>query len=574
QVVLTVSSPDAPSLPSRTISVIVQAGMPSRFVFVDSQQESELQSSITNPLIKLVGEEMTILVRLLDTYGNPVPNQTVNLTLRRGFSVQTKTYTTGENGEAEISLSFGAQDVGNWSFFMIASGLRLPSDWQQTYRIVVLPKLDRVSSERVRGLGLPFLPPAVPAGQTPPSLSEILGVEPQVLQGRIARYNPISRRFDLVDPTAPWTEVGVGFFVKPRQTVNIRPQTGQLPTTDTVEIKLQPGWNLISFPVAVPVEWRLPTLRVKIGVSVLPLLQATDIVAPFLWRWDDVAGTYKFVYDRTLAQGDFEGEVKPWESYFAYAFQACSLVVPVPTTARKETVQSRSAEWQLFSLKVQRKGEIDILLLGLSRNGQALEATLPPNPVEPTQAALLGNSRTKVGVSVKPERQKVVWTLVLVGSEQDEEVAISADNLATLGRDWTLTIFDPAVNATYSLRSGTYRLKLSSGEERQLQIVAERNVEKPLRVQNLKVIPLRGKAFAIEFNLTNSAQTEVTVQTLTGRIVRVLDKSFRSSGQHRIVWDGTSSADQMLPGGVYLVKVIARDEKGRIAQSVVSAKLR
>ncbi|MFN4179363.1 MAG: S8 family serine peptidase [Armatimonadota bacterium] len=574
QMVLTVSSPDAPSLPPRSINVIVQAGIPTRLVFVDSQQESELQSSITNPLVKLVGEELVVFIRVLDAHSNPVPNQIVNLTLRRGFSVQTKTYTTDEKGEARIVLSFTSQDIGNWSFYLIASGIRLPSDWRQNYRVLVLPKLDQVSHERVRGLGLPFLPPTVPSGQNPPSLSEILGVDPQVLQGRVARYNPIFRRFELVDPTAPWTEAGVGLFVKPRQTVNIRPRTGRLPDADTVEISLQPGWNLISFPIAVPVPWQLSILKVKVGISVLPLSQASDIVAPFLWRWDDVAGTYKFVYDRTLAQGDFEDEVKPWESYFAYAFQPCALIVSVPTTARKETVPSKSAQWQLFSLKVQRNGGTDRLLLGLSRNGQTAEAILPPNPVAPTRVALLSSDGAKTGVSVKPERQKVVWTLVLVGGEQDEEVSVSADNLSTLGRDWTLTLVDPTTNTTYSLRTGIRRLRLSAGEERQLQIVAERGVKKPLRVQNLRVIPLRGKVVAIEFNLTDSAQTEVVVQTLTGRTVRVLDKSFRQSGNHRILWDSASSGGQHLPSGIYLVKVIARDEKGNISQSVVSVKLR
>lgn len=574
QMGLTVSSPDAPSLPPRSINVIVQAGMPTRFVFVDRQQESELQSSITNPLVKLVGEELNILVRVLDAHSNPVPNQNVNLTIRRGFSVQTKTYTTDENGEARIALSFTPQDIGNWSFYLIASGIRLPSDWQQNYRVLVLPKLDQVSHERVRGFGLPFLPTTVAGSQTPLSLSELLGVDPQVLQGRIARYNPISRRFELVDPTTPWTEVGVGFFIKPRQTVNIRPRTGRLPDADTVEISLQPGWNLISFPIAVSVPWQLSILRVKVGTSTLPLSQALDVMAPFLWRWDDVAGTYKFVYDRTLAQGDFESEVRPWESYFAYAFQACTLVVPVPATARKETVPSKSVQWQLFSLKVQRNGGTDTLLLGLSRNGQTTEAMLPPNPVAPTRVALLSSDGTKTGVSVKPEKQKVAWTLVLVGGEQDEEVSVGADNLSTLGRDWTLTLIDPTTNTTYSLRAGTYRLKLAAGEERQLQIVAERGIEKPLRVQNLRVTPLRGRTATIEFHLTDSAQTEVIVQTLTGRVVRTLDKSFRSSGMHRILWDGTSSGGQHLPFGIYLVKVIARDEKGRIAQSVVSVKLR
>ncbi|MCS7264989.1 MAG: hypothetical protein NZ805_09175 [Armatimonadetes bacterium] len=553
----------------------VQAGTPTSFTFVDPQQESELRSSIVNPIVKLVGDELVIRVKVLDAYGNPVPNQNVNLTLRRGFSVQTQTYRTDEFGIAEIRMAFATQDVGNWSFFLIASGIRLPPDWQQIYRILVLPKLDQVSRERVRGLGLPFLPPTVPSGQTPPSLSEILGIDPQVLQGRIVRYNPILRRFELVDPTSPWTEVGVGFFIKPRQNINIRPSTGRLPGTDSLEISLQPGWNLISFPIAVPMAWQLSTLRVRVGNSTLPLSQAFDVFAPFLWRWDDVSGSYKLIFDRTMAQGDFEGEIRPWESYFAYAFQTCSLIVPVPATVRKGNVSSHPSEWRLFSLKVERKEGTETLLLGLNRKGQKFEGTLPPNPVAPVRSALIGSDGGKTGIIVNPERQKVVWSLVLVGdSERDEEVTVSANNLAALDRSWALTLFDPATNITCSLRTGTYRLRLLAGEERKLQIVAERWIEKSLKVQNLRVIPLRGKFIAIEFNLTDSAQTEIIVQTLTGRTIRVIDKSFRTSGTHRIIWNGSVSGEQILPAGIYLVKVVARDHQGRIAQSTVSAKLR
>ncbi|MCS7191832.1 MAG: S8 family serine peptidase [Armatimonadetes bacterium] len=573
QISFTVSSLNAPSLPPRVVNVIVQSGVPARLVFTDSQQERELQNSITNPLIRLVGDDLAIHVRLLDAHNNPVSGQKVKLIFRRGFSTEVKDFTTNFNGEAEVRHRFDNSDVGVWPFYLIGNGIRLPDDWQKSYRILVLPDVGQISSERVRGLGLPFLPPTVSEGQRPPSLSEILGVDPQVLQGRIARYDPILRQFVLVDPNAPWTEPGVGLFIKPRQTITIRPRIAGLSTTETLELNLQPGWNLISFPIVSPVTWYLPNFKVKSGNLVLLLSQASNLVVPFLWRWDDSIGAYRFVYDPTLARGDFEGEIKPWSSYFIFAFQPCTLVVPV-SNARKENRLNPSVHLQLFSLKVQRKEGTDKLLLGLSVNSQILEASLPPNPVATTRTALLGTDGTRTGVSIKPESQKVIWSLVLVGSEQDEEVSISSDNLATLSRNWTLTLFDPVANTTHSLRTGTYRLRLLAGEERHLQILAERIFDKPLRVQGLKVISLRGKTVAIEFNLTNSAQTEVAIQTLTGRIVRILDKSFRSSGTHRILWDGSVSSGQNLPAGIYLVKVTARDEKGRIAQSIVSTKLK
>jgi len=570
QALISVSVPEFPNIQPVQVNVAVQPSVPTRLLLLE--QVDEWQASITSPMVKFKGEEVSLKVKVVDIYGNPIAGQDVSLTIQQGLTVKTTTRKTDENGEVTLTERF--ESPGTRNLWVSSGGLRLPADWRQTYRIIVLPEPITVSSERVRGLSIPFLPPLTPQGQNPPSLSELLGVDPQVLERRIVRYNPVFARFEFVDPTKPLSEVGTGFFVKPRQTVTFRPSSGRLPPTDTVEVALQVGWNLIGFPIPVEVPWRLSTIQIRSGTTVKPLAQATDIVTPFMWRWDETANAYKFVYDKSLAQGDFEGEIKPWEAYFIYAFQPCTLVVPVPLGARKETLPSKSPNWQLFSLKVTRKDGTDTLLLGLSLNGQAIDAALPPNPAAPTRTALIGADGAKTGVSVKPMRQKVVWTLLLVGGEEDEEVEIGGWNLSSLGRDWSLTLVDPVANLTRSLRAGTYKLRLSAGEERQVQIVAEKGTTQPLRIQNLRATSMRGRGIAVEFSLTNAAQTEIVVQTLTGRVVRVLDNSFRQAGNHRILWDGTISGGQPVPTGVYLVKVIARDEKGRVAQSVVSTRLR
>jgi hypothetical protein len=279
-------------------------------------------------MVKFKGEEVSLKAKVVDTYGNPIAGQDVSLTIQQGLTVKTTTRKTDENGEVTLTERF--ESPGTRNLWVSSGGLRLPADWRQTYRIIVLPEPITVSSERVRSLSIPFLPPLTPQGQNPPSLSELLGVDPQVLERRIVRYNPVFARFEFVDPTKPLSEVGIGFFVKPRQTVTFRPSSGRLPPTDTVEVALQVGWNLIGFPIPVEVPWRLNTVQIRFGTTVKPLAQATDIVTPFMWRWDETANAYKFVYDKSLAQGDFEGEIKPWEAYFIYAFQPCTLVVPCP----------------------------------------------------------------------------------------------------------------------------------------------------------------------------------------------------------------------------------------------------
>jgi uncharacterized repeat protein (TIGR01451 family) len=376
QALISVSVPEFPDIQPVQVNVVVQPSIPARLLLLE--QVDEWQASITSPMVKFKGEEVSLKVKVVDTYGNPIAGQDVSLTIQQGLTVKTTTRKTDENGEVTLTERF--ESPGTRNLWVSSGGLRLPADWRQTYRIIVLPEPITVSSERVRSLSIPFLPPLTPQGQNPPSLSELLGVDPQVLERRIVRYNPVFARFEFVDPTKPLSEVGTGFFVKPRQTVTFRPSSGRLPPTDTVEVALQVGWNLIGFPIPVEVPWRLSTIQIRSGTTVKPLAQATDIVTPFMWRWDETANAYKFVYDKSLAQGDFEGEIKPWEAYFIYAFQPCTLVVPVPLGARKETLPSKSPNWQLFSLKVTRKDGTDTLLLGLSLNGQAIDAALPPNP--------------------------------------------------------------------------------------------------------------------------------------------------------------------------------------------------
>jgi len=89
-----------------------------------------------------------------------------------------------------------------------------------------------------------------------------------------------------------------------------------------------------------------------------------------------------------------------------------------------------------------------------------------------------------------------------------------------------------------------------------------------LRVQQVKAIPLRGQGALVSFALTANAQTEVAIFSLTGRLIRLLDRqTYRQAGSHQLRWDGTDAQGHPVPKGAYLVRVRAHDEQGQIAQS-------
>jgi len=96
-----------------------------------------------------------------------------------------------------------------------------------------------------------------------------------------------------------------------------------------------------------------------------------------------------------------------------------------------------------------------------------------------------------------------------------------------------------------------------------------------LRIVGLKAIPMRGQGVVIEFALTKPAQVQAEVLTLTGRKVTVVEaQTPRSSGTHRIVWQGVNKERMKVSSSVYLIRLIATDEEGRQVQASLPVRLR
>lgn len=560
-------SPQGSDVPPQSFQLVLQAGAATQLTV---EEPAELLSATDEPLVRLVGEQLTLRVRMTDGFGNPLPNLPVSLTLQQGLSVRSENQTTDMQGRATFTLSFSTPST--YQFWLSAGGLRQPSDPVKVFRVQALPPLGDLVADKVQALGLPFLPPTVPRGQPMPSLSEILGVPANALTGRIVRYDPARQTFVPVNPANPIDQeglgTGVGFFVKPTQAVTVRPQRGRLPDRDFVEVTLQQGWNLVSFPIAVEFPWILANIQVRTGPTTRPLTAATDTVLPLLWRWDGTTGSYRAVFDGTLAKGDFETTIRPWSAYFVYAFRPATLVVPVPVGARTVVAQNRpNPNWRLFTLRARQGQATTTLVLGLSDGSATLEMPAPPTPTDAPRIALLGTDGKPVALAVRPRQSRLLWSLVVQGKEDGEEVRVGGDNLAALPADLQVRLLDLTTGEQCFLRTGEWRATLKAGETRPLLLVAEPRNGAGLWVQQVKATPLRGRGAVVSFALTTSAQTEVAIFSLTGRLIRFLDRqTYRQAGSHQLRWDGTDAQGHPVPKGAYLVRVRAHDGQGQIAQ--------
>lgn len=72
--------------------------------------------------------------------------------------------------------------------------------------------------------------------------------------------------------------------------------------------------------------------------------------------------------------------------------------------------------------------------------------------------------------------------------------------------------------------------------------------------------PFQGSTSML-FSLRGDAPIEIVVFDLTGRMVRVLERSrLGEAGRHRITWDGRDRSGAIVPAGLYLVRLRSRTE--------------
>jgi hypothetical protein len=68
-------------------------------------------------------------------------------------------------------------------------------------------------------------------------------------------------------------------------------------------------------------------------------------------------------------------------------------------------------------------------------------------------------------------------------------------------------------------------------------------------------------AVIISFNLQNTAYVEVEVYNLKGERIDLLQRGEMASGEHKITWEGRSSAGMAITSGIYFLKIQNGEER-------------
>lgn len=86
----------------------------------------------------------------------------------------------------------------------------------------------------------------------------------------------------------------------------------------------------------------------------------------------------------------------------------------------------------------------------------------------------------------------------------------------------------------------------------------------PFRLDNATALPA---GLRVQYDLPESAAVSVAVHNMAGQRVRLIAATLNTEGRHFLSWEGLSDMGRAVSSGLYVVKVEAAGESGRMYQA-------
>lgn len=402
------------------------------------------------------------------------------------------------------------------------------------------------------------------------------------------------------NPAVSLAPIGVGYWVNMSET---RPlETEGTPATSPVAIPLYGvenqfneltevgGWNLIGAPFPYPVNWSAVTVRQQTPVGVrdysLQEAIAADIINAQLVGWDVTTRSYYY----SVAPG---GQLLPFRAYWVRALKDCTLIVP--PNRSKQSLISRAANTKAGSNVPQGDGWRVRLSASVAGDrdaenyiGQVQGATegedrydVPKPPTGPSHAYVRFLNTDRRGrkaafaYDMRPAatgRQKAEWTMAVGAGKGDTDVTLTWDGLRNLPSRSKLVLKDTVTGKIISMNgrsSYTYK-NTEAGATRMFTVsLGTQNTAGPLQIRNIRTVAASGgraeqRGLNVRFALSQDADVQARIKTLSGKVVDVLSGATRGVGQQEMVlrWRGRTSEGSEVPSGPYVLEITARTDEG------------
>ncbi len=189
----------------------------------------------------------------------------------------------------------------------------------------------------------------------------------------------------------------------------------------------------------------------------------------------------------------------------------------------------------------------------------------PPPGMESCVYAAAGEDRA-YAVDVRPATADASWTLRVMGPV-GARVRVAWDDLSSLPAEVRPVLVDPVTGKKVYMRTAQgYEFTAREGA-RELQIrLIDESAALAVSAPSARAV---GGGAEITYTLSTSAQVEVTVLNIAGRVVdTVVGGALQTAGTQRVRWDGITTNGTRAPAGVYLVVVKAVADDGQQTQAI------
>ncbi len=390
-------------------------------------------------------------------------------------------------------------------------------------------------------------------------------------------WDPVTQQYREIGNAEPLTP-GRGYWLKPSSVAQLI--LSGSPNASPFSISLKAGWNFIANPFLSPLRWDPAAIRVRRNAEERTLAEASRVgwIASYAWAWDSNQQRYVLISDPSYVSG-VQTQIDPWQSYWVYAYQDCEIILARSRgtgTAAGRSLQQTPGPWSI-RLQVQLGAHWTGVLLGGSRSAQDVAIGLPPDP--PVSAPMPKMYLLRQGAPVAADlradgRMSTAWDIVVeVPEGSAEETATllwQGAHLAPRGVNPVLVDLQTGerkfLRTTSSHRfavsrqGGVYRFRVEMLPNTQL-----------LRITQARVHGGRGSGgrYSIVYELSDTAQVEVSI-TSGGRLVRRLAAGVtRSAGLQQMTWDGRDHNGVAVPAGAYMVEIRANNSDGQTVRATV-----
>ncbi|MFW5867693.1 MAG: FlgD immunoglobulin-like domain containing protein, partial [Armatimonadota bacterium] len=403
-------------------------------------------------------------------------------------------------------------------------------------------------------------------------LSELLGIpDDDLLVARWDPQSPAENKYAIwprVDPVAP----GRAYWLRVFSDLTLELAGVKLAENRPAETPLKVGWNQVGSPRLEPVD--IESLEFEAG--------------------GESAVSYEEAVEQRIIQAGVLGysqedgyterrQMVPFEGYWIRCKRADGAIMRFPVggaeAALTRSATSPAADDLAWEMPIVAEAG---RMSGAARLGAASDAREGPDAhdlqappgfgprVEVTfdpEGTGASRYRTDVRPTAAPEQ---TYALKVHSTLAHRPVQLRWPDVSEVPEDTVLTLIDESADRRVYMRtSGGYELPATDeGVSRRLTIKAHRRSTQPLLVSGMSAMQATSGTAQVVFTLSSPADVQVEVLNIAGRTVRAPSIGPQQSGQNTLSWNLRDNAGTMVPSGMYLVRMNARDDTGRQTQAL------